>query len=1532
MKKNIRIVAVLLALVAALSVEASPVLERDAQYAAKGWGILNSKAFGALGDAEGVTAETDAAGNVQWYVVKMTKGAVVVAPDDEIEPVIAVLPNSNGVIPEGSSLRVMLEHDMANRLAGVSGAGGKLKLTTSSASSAAAPKETAKWNKLRQYGRGRVLKTSAVGEDPATIVRRLDGWNSDSKVNGVQTLRFWDQEDSEDYFTNPRVFNFYTPGHAPCGCVATAGSSVMHYFRVPSGNVLTRDCTYNGAGVELTTKGGTYDWTLIDSVNLKRGSTVTLSDAAVDLLGRVAYDCGVGCQMGYNDDGSGSTTRNLENSFREVFNVRNAQLVTRAGGDHGGGPTADIGPANYAKLIYNQIRGGAPVVLGIYMHEVVAVGYGYDDDKTDYTYVFTGWGGYNDAWYALPTIDTKATPEGGTYTSTFVDELITEIAPFDNKFIAVVGQVVDADGEPVPNDPVTMSNGEVVTTDENGFFGTRVSPTDPCYVIDSFGEEHEYELGNAAMRTTNSGLPSGTLAAALPEAMVVELLEPSVRVGGDDNRIYGSLTKALQCVMPRETVEILKPTIFKKSVTVPTSCTIFATNTISSETAVRHANDAIITVTNGVTVSISNVCFKTAAGEPVISAPQLFDVEAGGTLRLSRGCRMGPIKTARADGLVVANELTDSLYVTCAAAMGEGKAFAKYTTDYETAAKCAHFLRHPSNTRLGGAADKNGNIIWSRNAPVADDIAVAKTVIGGTSRNYLAMDDIIEDVATLTEPVEIVVIKDGALTRKYTLKSSSVTIRGEGEEKPVLTTATTAGFVIGSGTSLTLANVTFAGTKPANDTDEISFIKVDGGNLTLADGAELDGIFGRINGTKKYASGVIDLCAGVVTMEEGAVIANCSANGGANGKGGAIYVLCYPACTLNLNGGTITNCHSATYGGGVYLEHFQGYVPNVNVSGKLTVKGNSSQNFAADDIYLVSYLSLPAFKLTGQVEGEIGVRYSASATSGKVLDEAFITNAIGDGVDEATLYSFFNDAAAGMVAAKGTGDKAGKLVWAADTRDPRQCDEREAAAKLIASGRVTFWREVSDALNAATNNCIVEVLKEQTLANDVDIGGRVVLRTSGTELTRLSLVRAKDVSISIPDGSELSVTHVDFDGYNSDGVSCTPLFAVGGGVLKIEDVLIRDVTGGTNRNANAVTAFSGGTFEMRNSQISRCWNDAVDPSGAPEKTSDAGAGGGLLVDNATAYLRDSSIVNCRATWGGGAFACNGSTVYISGDVRIADNTANGAPSNLMASDTSSLVLAGALTGVARVSNLEYSLEHPDMTNVVATVSDAWKWTVTSLTNSAASFERDLDGAPAVAVTNGANALIVWCGAVKDGVYVNVEDGKPVAYALVGEMPVVLPALLPALTSESGVSGALARMSDARVGAKIATLGEYNKFRAWADGVDGGKASVAESDKAYVSYQFGTTSLLENDPTVEISEIENAEDGLRVSVIVKDGEDPVAVAAANVAKMFEATSDLGDWTKKVELAVTDPVPNGDGSVTFTVKPAGEPAAAFIRLAY
>lgn len=164
---------------------------------------------------------------------------------------------------------------------------------------------------------------------------------------------------------------------------------------------------------------------------------------------------------------------------------------------------------------------------------------------------------------------------------------------------------------------------------------------------------------------------------------------------------------------------------------------------------------------------------------------------------------------------------------------------------------------------------------------------------------------------------------------------------------------------------------------------------------------------------------------------------------------------------------------------------------------------------------------------------------------------------------------------------------------------------------------------------------------------------------------------------------------------------------------------------------------------------------------------------------------------------------------------------------------------------------------------------------------------------------------------------------------------------PDVQDEASVTAALTLAVDARLGARIGSIKEYEAFRTW--GAERGfePRAVRDSAHAWPSYVLGSSSLFNNEPTIKIDGL-TPDDGTgnsrtsgtswEVRVTVKDGENAVSVDATKVATLFEATRQIGDWTEPFQLQFSV-IPKGtDGdTLLFKVSPDEKSAqSTFLRL--
>ncbi len=270
----------------------------------------------------------------------------------------------------------------------------------------------------------------------------------------------------------PSCYNYYTPNHYACGCVATAIAQIMYFHRYPTERIYPGETIYasvnqaelgasnagswsvgpDGTGSYTLYSGGTstafnpayggpYDWS-----SMVASPTSGTSENSRKAIGLLTRDAGLAVFADYNVK-SGETsgfTRARASSL--ILNLRYADAV-RTGFD-----------AN--KLIAN-LDAGLPVLLALTSHEVVADGYGYHNG-TLYIHINYGHGGTNSGWY-------DPTSTIGTSNMSIADMVANIFPPTRGaRHSSVIsGRVLDANGSPVANATVTATGATTATTNSN---------------------------------------------------------------------------------------------------------------------------------------------------------------------------------------------------------------------------------------------------------------------------------------------------------------------------------------------------------------------------------------------------------------------------------------------------------------------------------------------------------------------------------------------------------------------------------------------------------------------------------------------------------------------------------------------------------------------------------------------------------------------------------------------------------------------------------------------------------------------------------------------------------------------------------------------------------------------------------------------------------------------------------------------------------------------------------------------------------
>ena len=547
--KNLHVVAVVAAMMA-FGARAASVSSEQVLNAVSAWAAANGAAFASPGAATSAApVHGDDGTNVLYWIVTMSNGgAVIASPDTDLDLVVAVLEKYDGAFPAGHPLPSILKRDMGNRLAVLASRAAaapsngrpRLSATAASTSSSASAsgddtlteavrKANSQWAKYGVGGGRPRLRAAALdGGDTSPYVRRIvDGF----ETNGRYT--HWNQ----DYVDHQYCYNKYTPQHAVCGCVATAGAAILQFFNCTNDvGSLTGNPTYdadakpagnyrNDYGPCNMTIAGKLDWSILPKqFGGEVEGTGVLNETDRDLLGRATYNMGVLVDMGWDMMGpgteSGAQTSALADAFKK-FGFKTARYVKYSG-------DAKTDGKEFVKTLYAQVWCGAPVALSIRGnsggHAVVGCGYARDPDGDEFCRVFMGWAGSGDAWYKLPTI------KGSSFDFNLVEGAVTMIGYQDEAVVPVYGEAnipgvdLTLPGYVVDGEPMT------VPVNENGFFGIRVPAdiTDRTIVYTPRGKSADITPFDAAtLASTSNDLE--TLDAAIPDEIFFSILNATTK-------------------------------------------------------------------------------------------------------------------------------------------------------------------------------------------------------------------------------------------------------------------------------------------------------------------------------------------------------------------------------------------------------------------------------------------------------------------------------------------------------------------------------------------------------------------------------------------------------------------------------------------------------------------------------------------------------------------------------------------------------------------------------------------------------------------------------------------------------------------------------------------------------------------------------------------------------------------------------------------------------------------------------------------
>ena len=229
----------------------------------------------------------------------------------------------------------------------------------------------------------------------------------------------WNQS---PYYNSLCPYDTATAARSVTGCVATATAQVMKYWNHPStgygSHTYTSDRTVNGTSYyfpNLSADFGatTYQWSSMP--NALNGSS---SSTQVNAVATLMYHIGVADEMNYSPVASGAhnynthgtINRSSQSSLMKYFKYR-PDMAPLARADYGDAAFSDLLRAELDQqrpILYS----GSNVSAG---HSFVLDGY----DANGYFHINWGWGGYQDGYFVMGSLNPGVGGIGGNSSGTY---------------------------------------------------------------------------------------------------------------------------------------------------------------------------------------------------------------------------------------------------------------------------------------------------------------------------------------------------------------------------------------------------------------------------------------------------------------------------------------------------------------------------------------------------------------------------------------------------------------------------------------------------------------------------------------------------------------------------------------------------------------------------------------------------------------------------------------------------------------------------------------------------------------------------------------------------------------------------------------------------------------------------------------------------------------------------------------------------------------------------------------------------------
>ena len=176
-------------------------------------------------------------------------------------------------------------------------------------------------------------------------------------------------------------------GHVPCGCVALAMASVIHYYRYPATGQGSHGYQSNYGYHSVNYGQQTYNYNVMPYSLTKKNNEVA----------KLIYHCGIAVEMYYDPEGSGAQTGDCKDALKNYYKYDNDVATASRGG--GWGPWGGNGYSDeeWINLLKGDLDNGYPIIYS-----------GTNENEGGHAFVCDGYDSDNHGYYTVATNGSNA--------------------------------------------------------------------------------------------------------------------------------------------------------------------------------------------------------------------------------------------------------------------------------------------------------------------------------------------------------------------------------------------------------------------------------------------------------------------------------------------------------------------------------------------------------------------------------------------------------------------------------------------------------------------------------------------------------------------------------------------------------------------------------------------------------------------------------------------------------------------------------------------------------------------------------------------------------------------------------------------------------------------------------------------------------------------------------------------------------------------------------------------------------------------